>query len=67
MLIHSAAAFTAGGQWLLTGATDPLFCRRQTGGLPRAIDIAGGSRAQVRHVRCELLGDAFCEGALRWA
>ena len=47
-------------------ATDPLFCRRQTGGLTRAIEIAGGSQAQVRHVRCELEGDAFCEWDLRW-
>lgn len=48
-------------------ATDPLFCRRQTGGLTRAIEIAGGSQAQVRHVRCALEGDAFCEWDLRWA
>jgi len=47
-------------------AMDPLFCRRQTGGLTRAIEIAGGTAARVRHVRCELEGDAFCEWDLRW-
>jgi hypothetical protein len=47
-------------------AIDPLFCRRQTGGLKRAIEIAGGTAARVRHVRCVLEGDAFCEWDLRW-
>jgi hypothetical protein len=44
-----------------------VFCRRQTGGLQRALAIAGGERPQVRHVRCGLEGDAFCEWELRWA
>jgi hypothetical protein len=47
-------------------AGDPLFCRRQLGGLRQAIAIAGGSDPQVRHVRCETEGDAFCEWELRW-
>ncbi|HEX9894810.1 MAG TPA: hypothetical protein VGA78_12855 [Gemmatimonadales bacterium] len=46
--------------------TDRLFCRRQTGGLQSALTIAGGSEPSVRHVRCELEGDAFCEWELRW-
>jgi hypothetical protein len=46
---------------------DPLFCRRQTGGLQRALEIAGGADATVRHVRCTLEGDAFCEWELRWS
>jgi hypothetical protein len=44
----------------------PWFCRRQTGGLERATTIAGGEQARVRHVRCALAGDAFCEWELRW-
>lgn len=48
------------------GAEDPLFCRRQTGGLRRALEIAGGNAPVVRHVRCALQGDAFCEWDLRW-
>lgn len=44
----------------------PLFCRRQTGGLRQAVAIAGGERPRVRHVRCALEGDAFCEWELRW-
>jgi len=44
----------------------PLFCRRQTGGLSQAVAIAGGERPRVRHVRCALEGDAFCEWELRW-
>ena len=48
------------------GNTDPLFCRRQTGGLGRALEIAGGHSAAVRHVRCAIEGDAFCEWELRW-
>lgn len=48
-------------------AIDRLFCRRQTGGLTRAIEIAGGTAARVRHVRCRLEGDAFCEWDLRWS
>lgn len=43
-----------------------LFCRRQTGGLRRAIEIAGGGTARVRHVRCSIEGDAFCEWELHW-
>jgi len=43
-----------------------LFCRRQTGGLLRAIELAGGTAASVRHVRCAEEGDAFCEWELRW-
>jgi predicted hydrocarbon binding protein len=42
------------------------FCRRQTGGLAKAVEIAGGERPRVRHVRCALEGDAFCEWELRW-
>lgn len=42
------------------------FCRRQTGGLLRSIELAGGTGASVRHVRCSLEGDAFCEWELRW-
>ncbi len=45
----------------------PLFCLRQTGGLRRAIEIAGGEGARVRHVRCTLEGDAFCEWELQWS
>ena len=44
----------------------PLFCRRQTGGLTKAIELAGGDHASTRHVRCELEGDAFCEWELTW-
>jgi hypothetical protein len=47
-------------------STDPLFCRRQTGGLETALAIAGGNEPAVRHVRCELEGDAFCEWEVRW-
>jgi hypothetical protein len=48
---------------------DPVertFCRRQTGGLLRSIELAGGTDPSVRHVRCSLEGDAFCEWELRW-
>jgi hypothetical protein len=45
----------------------PLFCRRQAGGLQRALEIAGGADATVRHVRCTLEGDAFCEWELSWS
>ena len=44
----------------------PLFCRRQTGGLTKAIELAGGDDAATRHVRCEHEGDAFCEWELTW-
>jgi hypothetical protein len=44
----------------------PLFCRRQTGGLMCALALAGGEDPHVRHVRCTLEGDAFCEWELRW-
>ncbi len=43
-----------------------LFCRRQAGGLRRAIEIAGGGAAKVHHVRCSIEGDAFCEWELHW-
>jgi hypothetical protein len=43
-----------------------LFCRRQTGGLQRALTEAGGEEPAVAHVRCVLDGDAFCEWELRW-
>jgi len=45
---------------------DPLFCRRQTGGLRQALLLAGGEAPRVKHVRCEHLGDAFCEWELVW-
>ncbi|MCU0648505.1 MAG: hypothetical protein MUF00_10950 [Gemmatimonadaceae bacterium] len=45
----------------------PLFCERQRGGLRAALMAAGGGRCRVRHVRCSLDGDAFCEWELRWA
>ncbi|HSU12738.1 hypothetical protein [Longimicrobium sp.] len=45
---------------------DPVFCRRQTGGLLRATELAGGVRPAVRHVRCAVEGDAFCEWELHW-
>jgi hypothetical protein len=45
---------------------DPVFCRRQTGGLLRAVELAGGTNPSVRHVRCSVEGDAFCEWELRW-
>lgn len=43
-----------------------LFCRRQTGGLARALEIAGGERPTAAHVRCANEGDAFCEWELIW-
>lgn len=43
-----------------------LFCRRQTGGLHRALELAGGREPGVGHVRCAEEGDAFCEWELRW-
>lgn len=46
--------------------SDRLFCRRQTGGLRRALELAGGEDTRVRHVRCALEGDAFCEWELAW-
>lgn len=45
---------------------DPVFCRRQTGGLLRATELAGGINPAVRHVRCSVEGDAFCEWELHW-
>lgn len=45
----------------------PAFCRRQSGGLLRSVQLAGGPGAAVRHVRCSLEGDAFCEWELRWS
>jgi hypothetical protein len=47
-------------------ARTPLFCRRQTGGLSKAIELAGGNRPGTRHVRCVLEGDAYCEWELTW-
>ncbi len=47
-------------------AVTPLFCQRQTGGLAAALTIAGGDDPVVRHVRCALEGDAFCEWELKW-
>ena len=44
----------------------PLFCRRQSGGLAKALEIAGGERPVTRHVRCTLDGDAYCEWELTW-
>ena len=43
-----------------------LFCHRQTGGLRRAVELAGGESVRVRHVRCSIEGDAFCEWQLEW-
>lgn len=48
-------------------AIGPLFCRRQTGGLRRATELAGGKDVRVTHVRCEHEGDAYCEWELRWS
>ena len=48
-------------------ALDPVFCRRQTGGLLRATELAGGKQPRVKHVRCANEGDAYCEWELRWA
>lgn len=45
---------------------DPLFCRRQTGGLTRALTEAGGQEPLAAHVRCVVEGDAFCEWELKW-
>ncbi|MEO8192761.1 MAG: hypothetical protein ABI681_02845 [Gemmatimonadales bacterium] len=45
---------------------DPLFCRRQTGGLRRVLTEAGGQEPLAAHVRCVAEGDAFCEWELRW-
>lgn len=47
-------------------AMGPLFCRRQTGGLVQAVQIAGGKDVSVTHVRCEHEGDCFCEWEIRW-
>jgi len=47
-------------------AQTTLFCRRQTGGLSCALTIAGGVKPRVRHVRCAVEGDAFCEWELDW-
>jgi hypothetical protein len=32
----------------------------------RAVELAGGVRPSVRHVRCAVEGDAFCEWELHW-
>jgi hypothetical protein len=47
-------------------AIGPLFCRRQTGGLIRASELAGGRDVRVKHVRCVHEGDLYCEWELRW-
>jgi len=47
-------------------ALGPLFCRRQTGGLRRAMELAGGNKVKATHVRCVHEGDAYCEWELRW-
>lgn len=47
-------------------AIGPLFCQRQTGGLRRATELAGGAEVRVTHVRCEHEGDAYCEWEVRW-
>jgi hypothetical protein len=47
-------------------ALGSLFCRRQTGGLRRAAELAGGKGVRVTHVRCEHEGDAYCEWEIRW-
>lgn len=44
----------------------PIFCRRQVGGLARALELAGGHAPRVRHVRCVRAGDAFCEWEMHW-
>ena len=48
-------------------ALGPLFCRRQTGGLQRATELAGGRDVSVQHVRCSHEADAFCEWEIRWS
>jgi hypothetical protein len=45
---------------------DPLFCRRQTGGLQCALSLAGGDKPRAKHVRCTHEGDAFCEWEMCW-
>jgi hypothetical protein len=45
---------------------EPLFCRRQSGGLSCALSLAGGRDPHARHVRCSVEGDAFCEWELEW-
>lgn len=61
---HNRATLRLAG--MSTDERDQLFCRRQTGGLERALSIAGGKSARVRHVRCAVEGDAFCEWDVRW-
>lgn len=46
--------------------SDPLFCRRQTGGLRSALTESGGHEPETSHVRCVGEGDAFCEWEARW-
>jgi hypothetical protein len=43
-----------------------LFCRRQTGGLTQALELAAGGLPTTRHVRCSGEGDAFCEWEMTW-
>lgn len=47
-------------------AGSPAFCQRQSGGLTKALEIAGGGEPAARHIRCALEGDAFCEWELLW-
>lgn len=47
-------------------AGDRLFCRRLTGGWIAGIEIAGGHEPIVKHARCVLDGDLFCEWEVRW-
>jgi hypothetical protein len=59
-----------GGAVLRLVGFDPMhavFCRRQVGGLRRALELAGGLSPVVRHVRCSLQGDVFCEWEMHWA
>lgn len=44
-----------------------VFCRRQVGGLACALELAGGVSPVVRHVRCTLQGDVFCEWEMHWS
>ena len=44
-----------------------VFCQRQTGGLLKAAELAGGKSVRLQHVRCEHEGDAFCEWEVAWS
>ncbi len=45
---------------------DRFFCRRFTGAWHATIAYTGGTNSRVRHVRCAIEGDAFCEWELHW-